>query len=308
MARREIAGPFLFVVFDCVVGMLSESFCDRIRAGLGVAPQGASRISQSWGLNVWKVELSDGGTVLAKTGTSAVPGHLETEAFMLRELKATDIVPVPDVLTSEPDLLIMEWIENEGAPRTVAQERHAGELLAALHSLPADRFGFHRDTVIGGLPQPNPPVGSWVSFFRSHRLMFIATTCAQRGVLEAGELGRITKLAGKLGMYLNEPAHPSLLHGDLWQGNVLVRGDRIAGLIDPAIYNGHPEIELAFTTLFGTFGDAFFQAYKSNAPLDPGFFEIRCDIYNIYPNLVHAALFGRSYVSPVMRVLDRLGV
>ena len=180
--------------------------------------------------------------------------------------------------------------------------------MAALHRLPAKSFGYHRGTVIGGLPQPNPPVGSWVSFFRSHRLMFIATTCAQRGVLEPRELTRITRLAGKLGTYLNEPPHPSLLHGDLWQGNVLVKGNKIAGLVDPGIYHGHPEIELAFTTLFGTFGDAFFDAYRSNAPLEPGFFEVRRDIYNVYPNLVHAALFGRSYVSPVMRLLDRLGL
>ncbi len=251
--------------------------------------------------------MADGAQIFVKTGVPWLRGHLETEAFMLRELAATGIIPVPEVLHTEANLFVMEWIENEGAPRTTAQERHAGEMLAALHSRPAKRFGYHRDTVIGGLPQPNPPVGSWVSMFRSHRLMFIATTCYQRGVLETSELLRLQTLAGRLGTYINEPSHPSLLHGDLWQGNVLVRGDRIAAFIDPAIYNGHPEIELAFTTLFGTFGDAFFEAYRANAPLEPGFFEIRRDIYNIYPNLVHAALFGRSYVAPVMRVLDRLG-
>ncbi|MEM7427401.1 MAG: fructosamine kinase family protein [Pseudomonadota bacterium] len=287
--------------------MLNGDIHDRLKSELGPAPARATAIGRSWGLDVLKVELESGGKVLVKTGAPDLAGHLETEAFMLRALGAAGGFPVPKVLLSEPDLLVMDWIENEGAPRTARQERHAGELLAALHSLPVDRFGYHRDTVIGGLPQPNPPVDSWVSFFRSHRLMFIATTCAQRGVVHPGELRRITTLAGRLGTYLNEPKHPSLLHGDLWQGNVLARGDHIAAFIDPAVYHGHPEIELAFTTLFGTFGDAFFEAYGANAALQPDFFEIRRDIYNIYPNLVHAALFGRSYVAPVLRVLDRLG-
>ena len=80
---------------------------------------------------------------------------------------------------------------------------------------------------------------------------------------------RLERLGERLEDYLTEPAHPSLLHGDLWTGNVLVRGDRIAGFVDPAIYCGHPEIELAFTTMFGTFGQAFFEAYEALSPLEP---------------------------------------
>lgn len=98
-----------------------------------------------------------------------------------------------------------------------------------------------------------------------------------------------------------------MLHGDLWSGNILARRGRIVATLDPAIYYGHPEVELAFTTLFGTFGEPFFAAYAELAPIAPGFHELRRDLYNLYPLLVHVTLFGAGYLAPVERVLDRLG-
>jgi fructosamine-3-kinase len=78
--------------------------------------------------------------------------------------------------------------------------------------------------------------------------------------------------------------------------------------VDPAIYFGHPEIELAFTTMFGTFGQAFFQAYEELSPLEPGFHEQRLDLYNLYPTLVHVRLFGASYLAGIERTLARVGI
>ena len=121
-------------------------------------------------------------------------------------------------------------------------------------------------------------------------------------------LHRIERLAERIDEHLIEPAFSSLLHGDLWTGNVLVRGDRIAGFVDPAIYCGHPEIELAFATLFGTFGEAFFDAYEDLMKLEPGFHEVRRDIYNLYPRLVHVRLFGSGYLAGIDATLGRLGL
>ena len=112
----------------------------------------------------------------------------------------------------------------------------------------------------------------------------------------------------KLEGLITEPARPSLLHGDLWGGNILVSGDKISGFIDPAISYGHPEMDLAFSTLFSTFGDAFFSAYDEIRPLQPGFFEVRRDIYNLWPLLVHVVLFGGSYAGQIDQVLRRHGV
>ena len=89
---------------------------------------------------------------------------------------------------------------------------------------------------------------------------------------------------------------------------MLVRGDRIAGFIDPAIYWGHPEIELAFATMFETFGGAFFDAYEALLPLEPGFHEIRSALYKLYPTLVHVRLFGAAYLPPIEQTLRRVGL
>ena len=152
-------------------------------------------------------------------------------------------------------------------------QRHAGELIAKLHATKREQFGYARDTLIGPLRQPNPASSGWVPFFRDHRLLFMAKAAHREGRLPLPLLARIERLAGRLDELLIEPAYPSLLHGDLWTGNVLTRSGRVAGFVDPAIYCGSPEIELAFGTLFGTFGEAFFEAYASAMPLEAGFRE-----------------------------------
>ena len=121
-------------------------------------------------------------------------------------------------------------------------------------------------------------------------------------------LTRLERLGERLSDYLTEPRAPSLLHGDLWTGNVLVHDNRIAGFVDPAIYWGHPEIELAFTTMFGTFGQAFFEAYEALLPLEPGFHELRSALYKLYPTLVHMRLFGSAYLAPIEQTLARIGL
>src|SRR5690606_31505376 len=100
---------------------------------------------------------------------------------------------------------------------------------------------------------------------------------------------------------------PALIHGDLWTTNILAQDGRITGFLDPAIYYAHPEIELAFSTLFNTFDAPFFERYRQLRPLEPGFFETRRDIYNLYPLLVHVRLFGGGYVGALERFLRRFG-
>ncbi|NNF79601.1 MAG: phosphotransferase [Rhizobiales bacterium] len=288
--------------------MDEPSHIARLEAVFEQPVSGCQTLGRTWGLQVLKVEFPEGPPVLAKAGVPDLPGHLEIEAFMLRELMVQSDLPVPGVLHCEADLLAIEWIDNDGPPKSRAHEHHAAELLAELHSHSSPIFGYGRNTVIGGLFQPNGESESWVEFFTHKRLLYMARIALGEGALAAGEFSRLETLAGRLERYLEEPDKPSLLHGDLWQGNILVKGEQIAGMIDPAVYFGHREIELAFTTLFGTFGDAFFDAYGALCPLDQEFFTLRKDLYNLYPNLVHAALFGRSYVPPILRVLDRLGI
>jgi fructosamine-3-kinase len=267
---------------------------------LGVSPQRIEPLSGGLGA-VYRVMLPDGKYVVAKTGKA-----LETEAYMLRYLTEHSELPVPHPIHSTDSLLVMEYIEGSGAI-TPQVERHAAELLAALHNITAPTFGLERDTLIGILPQPNSPTDQWLPFFREHRLLHMAHEAANSGQLPKTMVARIEKLASQLECWLFEPDSPSLLHGDIWSGNVLTRDGHITGLIDPAIYYGHSEIELAFITLFNTFGEDFFQHYHKLRPIAEGFFEERRDLYNLYPLLVHVRIFGGGYVHSVDRTLRRYG-
>ena len=278
---------------------------DRIEAALGQRPHRLGPLSGGCVSQVWRVDLAAGDRLVAK---EAAPGaNLETEAWMLAYLAGNTGLPVPTVVHADPDLLLMTYIDNDGRLDREAQA-HAADLIADLHGHAADAYGLERDTLIGPLHQPNPWTADWVAFFRDQRLLYMARCCREAGRLRNETFGRIESLAGRLDELLPSPAGPALIHGDLWGGNVLTAAGRIAGFIDPAIYVADPEIELAFSTLFGTFGDAFFARYREHRPIADGFFETRRPLYNLYPLLVHVRLFGGSYVAQVEAVLDRLGI
>jgi fructosamine-3-kinase len=215
-------------------------------------------------------------------------------------------MPVPQVFHAEDSLLLMSYIPG-GDPIDAAVETDAAEHLAALHGITAPTFGLEFDTVIGGLPQPNARHRSWVTFFRDRRLMHMALEAHAAKRLDAALLGRTEKLASALDRWISDDVEPSLVHGDLWSGNIIARDGRLAAVIDPAIAYAAAESELAFTTLFSTFGPAFFRRYHELRPIAPGFFEERRDLYNLYPLLVHVRLFGGSYVGDVQRILTRFG-
>lgn len=242
----------------------------------------------------------------AKGGTGGP--SLALEGYMLEELGRGSDLPLPKVHVREADLLVMDFIDNDSGRINAPVQQDAARLIAALHGNPQPGFGYERDTLIGPLDQPNPASSAWIPFFREHRLLYMANAARDEGRLPAPLHGRLERLAESLEAYLLEPAFASLLHGDLWTGNLLVKDDRVAGFIDPAIYCGHREIELAFATLFGTFGPPFFEVYESIMPLEQGFHEVRRDIYNLYPVLVHVRLFGAGYLGAVEETLQKLGL
>ena len=192
-------------------------------------------------------ENADGRRVVAKHGTG-----LTLEGAMLRHLAANSRLPIPELFHADDTLLVMSWIEGDGGLTASAQE-HAAELIAALHDIGADHYGFAFDTLIGPLHQSNSKSSDWIAFFRDHRLMHMAKLALEEDRIDCGLMAGIERLGELLPDLIGEPAPPSLIHGDLWGGNVLPYRGRIAGFIDPAIYHADPEIELAFSTLFGTY-------------------------------------------------------
>lgn len=275
----------------------------EIKSALGVAPVSCRGLGGGHGAAVFGLEMADGRRLVAKVGGGAA---LALEGYMLGYLAAHSSLPLPRVAHAAEGLLVMDWLDDDGRLDHAAQE-HAAEVVAALHGVTADRFGHERDTVIAALPQANGWRDSWIDFFRERRLLPMARLAHDAGRLDDDLLRRVGRFAERLEQWLDEPAAPSLLHGDMWGGNVLSSGGRVSGFIDPAIYHGHAEVELAFATLFDTFGEPFFKRYQELRPIAPGFLELRRDLYNLYPLLVHARLFGGGYADQVERTLRRIG-
>jgi len=259
----------------------------------------ARRLADGNTTELWLIDLADGRRVVAKHGKG-----LTLEGTMLRHLTANSRLPVPELFHADDTLLVMSWIEGSDGLTATAQE-HAAELIADLHGVGAEHYGFAFDTLIGPLHQPNPESSDWIAFFRDHRLMHMARLALEENRIDSGLMASIERLAELLPDLIGEPAPPSLIHGDLWGGNVLAYRGRTAGFLDPAIYHADPEIELAFSTLFGTFGEPFFRRYAELRPIQPGFFEVRRDLYNLYPLLVHLRLFGGNYRCQVARIVSR---
>lgn len=283
---------------------MDRAAVDLIYGILGIEPVSVGALGGGSVGTVYRVDLADGRRVVAKIG--AGDSGLACEGTMLRYLAANSGLPLPEVLHADDRLLLLSWIEADGG-LTEGPQIHAAELLADLHGKTATRFGFDIETRIGGLRQPNPWTDRWRDFFAEHRLVFMAGEARKAGQLPAPLADRVEKLAGRVDHWLVEPEKPSLIHGDMWGGNVLCRGDRVAAFLDPAVYYADREIELAFSTLFNTYGDPFFDRYQELRPIEPGFFEERRDLYNLYPLLVHVRLFGGHYVQGVAQVLEAYG-
>jgi fructosamine-3-kinase len=283
---------------------------ERIECAIGARPISLTRLSGGCVGDVRCATFASREPVVVKTGAR----NLDIEGAMLRLLHERSELPVPGVLHAEPTLLVIEHIENDGTITSRASEQeHAASLLASLHSIAPQapneaRFGLEFDTLIGGLAQPNGWMASWVEFFAERRLVHTANEAHRAGMLDRDTRARVERFArDRLSSLIAEPARPSLLHGDAWGGNILVRGGRVAAFIDPAVYHGHAEAELAFGTLFGTFTEHFFGAYRERRMIAEGFFDVRRDVYNLYPLLVHARLFGGGYVAQIDATLRRFG-
>ncbi len=250
-----------------------------------------------------RIDLSNGQTIFAKWHASPPPGMFAAEAFGLELLAQARALRVPQVYFHTENYLVMTWLGRGAAP-TRAVDLRLGEGLAQQHRFSAERYGLPRDNFCGLTPQRNTPTENWVTFFGTHRLGAQMELASRRGHLPTERAKRLERLIARLGDFL--PAHPpvSLLHGDLWGGNRLVTAAGEPALIDPAVYFGDREADLAFTELFGGFSVAFYEAYRASWALEAGY-HTRKHIYNLYHLLNHLNLFGESYGRQVDAVLKK---
>ncbi len=186
-----------------------------------------------------------------------------------------------------------------------------GRQLALFHSSENERagsrseyFGYQHDNYIGRNPQINTHHTNWISFFRECRLEYQIGTAERRNLLDRKLRNQLDTLSRELENVLTEPEYPVLLHGDLWSGNVMKANSGEWVLYDPAVYYGHPEVDIAMTELFGGFGRSFYEGYYAVIPRDSGY-EERRDLYNLYHMLNHLNMFGRSYESSVKNIVRK---
>jgi fructosamine-3-kinase len=252
-------------------------------------------------------QLSDGErSYFVKLNGGEHLAMFEAEAAGLTELAAAGGPRVPRPLcTGMADgaaFIVMEWIDL-GRQRT-ASAAEAGRQLARMHRCTRERFGWERDNTIGSTPQPNTQNADWVAFWRDQRLGFQLALAARHG--HGGALQeRGARLLEILPVLLDHQPEASLLHGDLWGGNIGYDADGTPVIFDPAVYFGDREADLAMTELFGGFGADFYAAYREAWPLPPGY-ATRKLLYNLYHILNHLNLFGRGYLSQAQGMIERL--
>jgi protein-ribulosamine 3-kinase len=254
--------------------------------------------------NGGRLQTTAGDFFLKWNQTATLEGMFERESKGLKLLRATHAIHVPEVIAADEvdnyQFLLIEYVDPQPA-------RHdywnvMGRQLADLHRVHGSHYGIDHDNYIGSIPQSNRLHQSWSTFFGSQRLTPLVEKAIQQGIAPGSWRHKFEQLLQKLDSLLPEE-EPSLLHGDLWQGNVLINSVGAPCLVDPAVYYGHREVDLAMTHLFGKFHPDFYHAYHEAYPLLAGF-EKRFELYNLYPLLVHLHLFGSSYVAPIQSTLN----
>jgi fructosamine-3-kinase len=258
--------------------------------------------------------LEDGARAFVKTRADAPAGEFPAEAAALGWLAEPGGLGVPEVLgvlDSEafPRLLALEFLE----PGRAGDEADLGRGLATIHAAGAEVFGAAiphagNDSSlavlrIGPLALPNEPADSWAELYADRRLRPLLAPARDRGALSSAGVAAVERICDRMADLAGPPEPPARLHGDLWSGNVLWSAGR-PHLIDPLAYGGHREVDLAMLRLFGSPGARFLAAYESIAPLAPGH-EDRIRLYQLFPLLIHAVLFGGGYGASAERAARR---
>ncbi|MEN8248338.1 MAG: fructosamine kinase family protein [Bacteroidota bacterium] len=255
--------------------------------------------------NAYKLETSTGNYFLKADSRAEAAQMFRAEGKGLKLLRANSRFTIPDFIGrdagSSTAMLLMEHINSAARNKTYWQD--LGAWLAELHRTTQQDFGLDTHNFIGSLPQQNNYESTWGEFFINQRIIPQARLALRNGLISASFMEDVeTTLPEIINLMPEEP--PSLVHGDLWSGNLMVDEKGSPCLVDPAVYFGHREMDIAFSRLFGGFSHEFYQSYHNAYPMEPGI-EGRIDLYNLYPLFVHLNLFGRSYFGQIEMIISR---
>lgn len=254
----------------------------------------------------YKIVLSSEQLFCKINSVAEFPGLFVKEKNGLELIARQKIIKTPKVVdcfeAGSQQILLLEWI-NEGE-RTNGFWKKFGEQLASLHQVSNDSFGLNEDNYMGSVPQSNQLSNSWVEFFTTQRLQPLIKKCLSKKLLTPEHQTAFENLYNHLPFVFDEKQKPSLIHGDLWNGNFMCNQNSEPVLIDTAVYFGHPSIDLGMTTLFRGFHGSFYEAYDYYSPFSSNYKE-QWEIGNLYPLLIHLYLFGRNYLPQIEHILKR---
>ena len=253
----------------------------------------------------YQVQVNEEHNFFCKVNSlSKFPGMFDSEKAGIELLASRNVIRLPAVIGTliygDHQILLMEWIRQ--GKRSDKFWKRFGEQLAALHSLASATAGLDADNYMGALPQFNQPSPRWTEFFVQQRLEPQVKLAFDKGLLSEKYTRKFENVYKSLPSIF--PINKlSLLHGDLWSGNFLCDEHEQPVLIDPAVYNGDPAMDLAMTTLFGGFDRGFYDAYAQVSPL-PGNYVQQWEICNLYPLLIHLNLFGTGYLAGIVKTIE----
>jgi len=252
----------------------------------------------------WRADLVSSQSFFIKHYVEGPTGLVGAEETGLTWLGEAESLPTARAVArlDEDAILILEWVEG-AKPRSDAAER-LGRGLARLHAFGAPEFGFSEDNFIGSLPQANTPCEHWPEFYAYRRIEPLVRRGMDSGKLPRGLAHEASRMFGRFEGLCGPGEPPARLHGDLWSGNAMLGPEGEFVLIDPAVYGGHREVDLAMMQLFGGFSERTFDAYANETPLAEEA-EERVAFYQLYPLLVHVNLFGGAYVDQFAQALER---
>lgn len=285
-----------------------QNLLEDLAVILGAKIHGARSISGGDINETFGLQTSTGKYFLKIDDANRYPAMLEKEARGLASLQSHCSLTIPGVVavgtTAGFQFLVLTFIEKCAGNDTAWAA--FGESLAAMHKVSFESFGWEESNYIGSIAQPNDYRNDWAEFYSSQRIMPLVLSLFEKGKFSNADVSLAESFCSRLGLiFPKEP--PSLVHGDLWNGNCMIvekGGGNMPGfaIYDPAIYFGHREMDIAMTKFFGGFSSRFYESYLDVFPLEPGW-QSRMQAAQLYPLLVHAALFGGGYISQSVNIM-----
>ena len=255
--------------------------------------------------NALKIKSQNGDVYFLKTNSSTNSDMFIKEAHGILELQKANAIKVPSALLYDKEFLLTDYIISGNKEKDFSED--FGRKFALLHKFNSSSYGFYEDNYIGSNPQPNiasdDEKNNWTKFYFNKRILYQLQLAEELGNSTKELRNGITALEDKIEEITSDNSEkPSILHGDLWGGNYMIDEDGYACLIDPAVYYGNREADLAMTKLFGGFDARFYSSYNEAYPLPDGY-EYRENIYKLYHVLNHLNLFGGGYYSQAMNLI-----